>query len=369
MTEFLSPERLRSFMPLDVLSDQQWRELRPQLVAQPLLPGQLLFRRGDQAFQVYFLLSGEVLLQGDDGLSVCISAGTSASLRALSPSLPRQHDAQAASDVSVLILDGETIASMLAWRVAYQDLLLEMQQLGGDVDWLECLLDNPLFAKVPPANVRTMIEQLQPLKVAAGESVLHEGETGDCCYFLKRGRAEVIRAAGSDLQVLAELEVGACFGEEALLADSPRNATVTMLEDGEVLRLDRQDFIALLKEPVVAEVAFGEAVRMLKSGAQWLDVRLQDEYESAHALQSLHMPLDLLRLKVRLLERQRTYICYCDNGKRSANAVYLLKQLGFQAYALHDGVDALTPVMRDGLLCEKGTGYIARSGGHIERSA
>lgn len=369
MTEFLSPDHLRSFMPLDVLSDQQWRELRPQLVAHPLLPGQLLFRRGDQAFLVYFLLSGEVLLEGDDGQSVCVRAGTPLSLRALSPSLPRQHAAQAASDVSVLILDGETIASMLAWRAAYQDLLLEMQQLGGDLEWLECLLDNPLFAKVPPAHVRTMIEQLQPLKIAAGECVLREGEVGECCYFLKRGRAEVIRAAGSDQQVLAELDIGACFGEEALLSDSPRNATVTLLEDGEVLRLDRQDFIALLKEPVVAEVSFGEAVRLHNNGAQWLDVRLQDEYESAHALQSLHMPLDLLRLKVRLLDRQCTYICYCDNGKRSVNAVYLLKQLGFQAYALHEGVDALTPILREGLLCEEGTGYLARSGGQIERSA
>jgi len=369
MTDFLSPDHLRSFTPLNVLSDQQWRELRPQLVAHPLLPGQLLFRRGDQAFQVYFLLSGEVLLQGDDGQSLCISAGTPGSLRALSPSLPRQHDAQAASDVSVLILDGETVASMLAWHSAYQDLLLEMQQLGEDLEWLESLLENPLFAKVPPAHVRTMIELLQPLELSGGQSVLREGETGDCCYFLKRGRAEVIRATGSEQQVLAELETGACFGEEALLSDSPRNATVTMLEDGEVLRLDREDFLALLKEPVVAEVSFGEAVRMLGSGARWLDVRLQDEYESAHALQSLHMPLDLLRLKVRLLDPQRTYICYCDNGKRSANAVYLLKQLGFQAYALHQGVDALTPVIRDGLLCEKGSGYLARSGGHIERSA
>lgn len=368
MQDVLRPEYLSSFKPLDVLSDQQWRELRPQLVAQHLLPGQLLFRRGDQAYQVFFLLSGEVLLQGDDGFQVCITAGTPASLQALSPSLPRQYDAQAATDVSVLILDGETIASMLAWRSAYQDLLLELHQSGRDIEWLECLLDNPLFAKVPPANVRAMIEQLQAQPVVAGQRVLCEGEIGDCCFFLQRGHAEVIRAAGSGQQVLAELGIGACFGEEALLSDSPRNATVTMLEDGEVLRLGREDFLAQLKAPVVAEVFFGEAVRLLNSGAQWLDVRQQDEYETAHALQALHMPLALLRLKVRLLDPQRTYLCYCDNGRRSASAVYLLKQLGIHAYALRDGVNGLTPVMREGLLCEQGAGYLARSNGCVERS-
>jgi rhodanese-related sulfurtransferase len=80
------------------------------------------------------------------------------------------------------------------------------------------------------------------------------------------------------------------------------------------------------------------------------------------------MPLDLLRLKARLLDPQRTYLCYCDNGKRSANAVYLLKQLGFQAYALHGGVDGMTTMLREGFLCEQGAGYLARSGGRTEAS-
>ena len=39
---------------------------------------------------------------------------------------------------------------------------------------------------------------------------------------------------------LATLGPGDAFGEEALLSDSPRNSTVTMLQDGEVLRLSKQ---------------------------------------------------------------------------------------------------------------------------------
>ncbi len=368
MRDPLNPEQLRSFTPLNVLSEQQWRELRGDLVPQPVLPGQLLFQRGDQAGRSYFLLSGEIVLRAADGTETHLHAGMPASLHALSPSLPRQHDAQAVSDVSVLVLESEMIARMLTWRSAYQDLLLEMDQHGGDIEWLEILLANPLFSKVPPANVRAMLNHLQVLEMPAGAAVLREDEAGDCCYFLKSGRAEVIRGADSQQQVLAELEVGACFGEDALLSDRPRNATVTMLESGQVLRLDRQDFLSLLKAPVVAEASFAEAARMLNSGAQWLDVRLQEEYERAHALQSLHMPLHLLRLKARLLEPGRSYLCYCDSGKRSANAVFLLSQLGYKAYALRDGVDALSPVLRDGLLCEHGPGYLARSGGRTERS-
>ncbi|MCY1429970.1 Rhodanese-like domain protein [compost metagenome] len=133
-------------------------------------------------------------------------------------------------------------------------------------------------------------------------------------------------------------------------------------------RLDRRDFLELLKAPVVDEVSLGEAVRLLGNGGQWLDVRLQDEYERAHAPQALNMPLHLLRLKARLLDGGATYLCYCDSGRRSASAVFMLSQLGFRAYALRDGLDALPPVQRDALISEAGAGYLARSGGRVERS-
>ena len=368
MSNFLTPEQLRSFVPLNALSDQQWRELRNQLVPQPLWAGQVLFRQGDQAQTTFYLLSGELQLQTDDGPIERLQVGSEASCHPISPAVPRLQEVRALSDATVLALDSPTLARMLSWHSAYQDLLLALAQEGQDIEWLEQLLDNPLFSKVPPANVRAMLERLQLLELPAGSQVLTEGEVGDCCYFLKSGRAEVIRGADSQQQVLAELEVGACFGEEALLADKPRNATVTLIDDGQVLRLGRQDFLSLLKAPVVAEVSFGEAVRLLSSDAQWLDVRLQAEYELNHAQQALNMPLHLLRLKTRLLDPQRTYLCYCDSGKRSAAAVYLLAQLGFKAYALRDGLNSLPAVQRDGLLCEAGAGYLARSGGRTERS-
>ena len=247
MSDPLNPEQLRSLTPLNVLSEQLWRELRSQLVPQHLLAGQLLFREGDQARLTYYLLSGELLLVSASGQQEHLVAGSEASCHPLSPSLPRLHEVRALTDVSLLVLDSATLARLLTWRSAYHDLLLELEQGGEDVEWVARLLENPLFAKVPPSNVRAMLGRLQRVELPAGSAVLREGDIGDCCYFLKSGRAEVIRGAGSAHQVLAELEVGACFGEEALLADQPRNASVTLLEDGVVLRLDRQDFFALLK--------------------------------------------------------------------------------------------------------------------------
>ncbi|MDH4585336.1 cyclic nucleotide-binding domain-containing protein [Pseudomonas sp. BN415] len=367
MSEPLNPQQLRSLVPLNALTDPQWRELRSQLVPQPLLAGQLLFRRGDQARLTWYLLSGELLLRDVEGIETRLEAGSEASCHPVSPSLPRLHEALALQDCSLLAIDSATLARQLTWSSTHQDLLLE-NSLDVDSEWLEALLASPLLAKVPPANVRSMLERLRRVELPAGSQVMGEGEEGDCCYFLQSGRAEVIRGAGSEQQLLAELEVGACFGEEALLGECPRNASVTLLEDSVLQRLDRADFLALLKAPVVDEVSLGEAVRLLGNGGQWLDVRLQDEYERAHAPQALNMPLHLLRLKARLLDGEGTYLCYCDSGKRSASAVFTLSQLGFRAYALRDGLDALPALQRDALISETGAGYLARSGGRIERS-
>ena len=104
-----------------------------------------------------------------------------------------------------------------------------------------------------------MLHRLVSVEAPAGQTLLREGEAGDCCYFLKSGRAQVLKAEGSGEQLLAELETGACFGEEALLEDRPRNASVAMIEDGSVLRWPGRLFR-------IAQGAGGERGRSGRSG-------------------------------------------------------------------------------------------------------
>lgn len=135
-----------------------------------------------------------------------------------------------------------------------------------------------------------------------------------------------------------------------------------------MLKLGRENFVALLKAPVVDELSLEEGNALIEQGAQWLDVRLLEEYEQGHAQQALTMPLHFLRLKTRLLKQDRLYLCYCDSGKRSASAVFLLTQLGFSAYPLRSGLDGLSAEDYATLLCEQVNGYLARSGGRTELS-
>ncbi|MBK3869778.1 cyclic nucleotide-binding domain-containing protein [Pseudomonas stutzeri] len=366
MNRPLHPDQLRKLVPLDGLSPRQLWQVRTRLIPCQLGAGQVLERDLGRGETHDYLLSGRLLLTGSDGQQTLLHAGTPAALHRLSLSLP--GEVRALDDCLLLSIDSGELERLLSWRQALQDVLLELSMEGEVEAWLERLLENPLFAQVPPVNIRSMLNRLVSIESTAGQALLREGEAGDCCYFLKSGRAQVLKNADNGRQLLAELEPGACFGEEALLEDCARNASVVMIEDGCVLRLDRADFLELLKAPVVAEVGLDEVADLLGCGAQWLDVRQLEDYERGHAMQALHMPLHLLRMKTRLLDPQRTYLCYCESGKRSANAVFLLTQLGFCAYALRGGLDALGMEDRAALLWECGSGYLARSDGRIERS-
>ncbi len=46
--------------------------------------------------------------------------------------------------------------------------------------------------------------------------------------------------------------MGDAFGEEALLSDAKRNANVTMETNGALMRLSKDDFNELLKEPMLS---------------------------------------------------------------------------------------------------------------------
>jgi rhodanese-related sulfurtransferase len=207
------------------------------------------------------------------------------------------------------------------------------------------LLRSNLFYKVPPINIRQIINKFTADYVSAGEVVVRQGELGDCCYFIKEGLAGVYSSADDKVQptLLAELGVGRCFGEDALVNQAARNATVKMHENGVLMRLEKQDFFLLLKTPQVDNISLAQARQLVVDGKQWIDVRSQDEFDKGHYPSAINMPLNLLKLKSRMLDQHSQYMIYCNSGRRSEAAAYLLGEDGYTAAALQGGINACTP--------------------------
>ncbi len=80
-----------------------------------------------------------------------------------------------------------------------------------------------------------------------GQVVFKEGEAGDCMYFVQSGIVEVLRSENGAERVVARLLPGQYFGEMALLASQPRNATVRTLTETKLVLLGKQNFLTMLR--------------------------------------------------------------------------------------------------------------------------
>ncbi|HET8704924.1 MAG TPA: cyclic nucleotide-binding domain-containing protein, partial [Pseudomonadales bacterium] len=291
---------LQAFVPVNGISSEHLEELAAKQAVDVAVKGQTLFQLGDSDDATLYLLEGEVELVDVAGNRQYITAGGLDSWHPIGHFQPRRHTCTALTDITFVRIDNFRLDTLLSWDQSIGYVILDItsdKSLADDADWMIQLLHSNLFFKIPPANIRELFKRMQPKNVAAGETIIKQGENGDCCYFIKRGIAQVIRSQGVESQLLAELSIGQSFGEDALLAYTTRNASVIMQTDGVVMQLARKDFDELLRAPVVDEVSFNDALDMIASGAIFLDVRLEEEYEQGHFPTTANMPLSLLRLK------------------------------------------------------------------------
>ena len=173
--------------------------------------------------------------------------------------------------------------------------------------------------------------------------IIKQGDDGDYYYIICHGKCKVMRASASGSKVtLAQLGDGDAFGEEALLSDGKRNATVVMETDGLLMRLSKDDFDHLLKEPMLKEVNLAQAKEMVKQGAVLIDVRMESEHKAGSIKGSINVPLFMLRLKSEGLDPSKKYICYCETGRRSQAAAYIMSEAGFDSSVLKGGLQAIS---------------------------
>ena len=325
MNKKIDLDLLSQYQPLNSLNPDNLRDIARQLTLEKLPAGQTLFNKGDSAPYQYFLVEGEIELLADQDVLKTIRSGS--------------------SDSIYFKIDGELLDVMLTWDQTgnYQVSELGVGHGSSDDDWMSHILQTEAFHRIPPANIQAIFMRMESVPVKAGEEIVSQGDRGDYFYIIKKGRALVTRAMPDQPKgiKLAELKDGDTFGEEALISDATRNATVTMLTDGSLSRLSKQDFLELLNEPLLSWVDYGEAEKMIAEGAQWLDVRLPAEHQANAINGDIHIPLIFLRMKIDTLDMNKSYIVYCDTGRRSSAASFLLNERGYNSYILKDGISSV----------------------------
>ena len=342
MSKQVEIAQLKALSPLDSLKKDNLHALAKKTKVREAQPGEALFREGDSEKRTVYILSGTVELREGDQTAGRVAGGSEDARNPLSPKLPRHHTAVAVSPVEYVTIDSDLLDVMLTWDQTGSYEVAELRgETGNNDDWMTTLLQTKAFHKIPPANIQAIFMRLQQVNYKGGDVVIKQGEEGDFFYVITRGRCLVTRETPLNKEGirLAELEVGDTFGEEALISEAKRNATVTMEIDGSLMRLGKEDFRKLLNEPMLDWVDAAAADKIIADGGQWLDVRLPSEFEAYHNDGAINVPLYFIRLKLKTLDPSIKYVVCCDTGRRSSAGAFILNERGFQTYVLKGGLN------------------------------
>lgn len=344
--------QLRKFAPLEGMRKENLAALARKVFVRTLEGGKLLFKQGDTDKRTVWIVTGTVELREDDRTIGVITGGSPEARNPLSPKLPREFSARAMDDVEYLSIDSDLLDVMITWdqtgTYEVTDLQSQFQSTEGD-DWMTTLLQSRAMQRIPPANIQAIFMRMQRLPCRSGDVIIRQGAEGDFFYAIVSGRCVVTRETplNKDGIRLAELGVGDTFGEEALISEAKRNATVTMLTDGVLMRLNKEDFRELMNEPLLQWVTPEQAEQLVaKKGGAWLDVRLPSEFQNLAVETATNVPLYFIRLKLSALDKSRPYIVYCDTGRRSSAAAFILVEKGFDAYVLKGGLSSMERGLR-----------------------
>ena len=188
---------------------------------------------------------------------------------------------RAISDTQYVALSGDAVDDLLGWSELYRR-LPQARNLK-------------IFHHLPLENVALALERMAEREVETGETIVTQGEPGDAYYVILSGEAEVWQTDPFTDEVFSAgvRRDGDAFGEEALLQNAYRNATVKMTTPGRLLVLAKADFDELLKPIMVHEVDAKTAHRQFEEDSvRLLDCRYDMEFDESR------IPVDVALIQV-----------------------------------------------------------------------
>ncbi|HEB57028.1 MAG TPA: cyclic nucleotide-binding domain-containing protein [Gammaproteobacteria bacterium] len=337
----LDKKLLKTLEPLRDLSFDKLDELVNKSSIEDVSAGRMLFKQGERDKRTLFLLAGQVELTSiNSSQSIIIRAKSREAAKPLATELPRRYTCRSKIDATLLIIDSDLLEILLDDNPSGT---YEVDELGSDDSsyWMMRFLQSRAFLNLPTENIQALLMALEEMPVEKGQTIIRQGESNDYYYIVQKGKCSVSRrpAPGSNEMQLAILSDGDGFGEEALITNGKRNASITMLEDGVLMRLKKDDFLKYLAEPLIEYTDEKDVLVEISKGSLLIDVRNHDEYETTRVEGSVNIPLSMLRLKLEGMNNNRNYILCCSDGTRSAAAAFLLTQHGLTCHVLRGGLD------------------------------
>ena len=326
--------RIRTLAPISRLSLTDQEAVLSQGMFLTFSAGEIVYAQGREDNYANYLLEGSVEFLWNGRFVRHLDAEQSTIKRALDGPGAKRYTVRARTWSLVLRIERTELERKL--RLADLDpgtSDLEESDIAREQpsNWMIRMLQSQRFANLPPQNIQRVFERMERVDVTANELIIRQGDPGGYYYVIEEGYCDVSRepAHGGREVHLSELGPGDGFGEEALVSDTPRNASVTMRSSGVLMRLDKESFVELIRNPLINKVSYPDARRMIDEGAVWIDIRHRDQFAKGAFRSARNIPRAVIRVECRKLVKGRKYIVCGEDLGASAAAAFLLAERGY----------------------------------------
>ena len=105
-----------------------------------------------------------------------------------------------------------------------------------------------LFRHLTQEQIQKLARSSSRLVYAPGETLVKQGDTDVSLFMISRGEVEITVEDFGKISRIAKLHSGDYFGEMSLLTGEPRSASVTALEETEVIRVEKAGMSEILEK-------------------------------------------------------------------------------------------------------------------------
>ena len=164
------------------------------------------------------------------------------------PATPFGSAVVATTDAGIVALDAATVRRALDTSPA---LAQRFRDRAESALVEQIVRATTSFDGVSSADLRNLVQSVERRRVAAGDTIITEGDEADEAFVIVEGSVDVVDEPTQ--RVLATLRNGALFGETALINEDHRNATVRAHDETTLLVLRREPFLKIVRNNATAK--------------------------------------------------------------------------------------------------------------------
>ncbi len=339
---------IRKRIPLNTMPGPLFETLCKYLNVEEQPAGYQLFERGDTIEDLFYLLYGEVTLKAGNFNIETIAADSELANFALAHQIPRKIGAVANNAIAFLRIPPQVIQKLQesGSNIDQSSIVVEEGDDEAADDWMTRLLKSPIFQLVPASNLQKTLISLKESEVKAGTVIVEQGDyPGEFYYIVKKGECSLTRKPSENAKevILGKMIAGDSFGEAAILADRPREFKVTAITDTTLLKLDKDHFLNLIRDPSLTFINPSTIPQELENDSLLVDIRSAEEFQEYHIEGSTNAPYFSLSMAVKTLDKSKKVMVICDDGKLSEAAAFDLIRSKFTVAIVDGGLEKSRP--------------------------